>query len=489
MRQDVGHQRTLISGAIYTSTTSDEGFDLSSDRELFIKALTRCIKKHPILSAVIVDGNTETPSFALLETLDLSKHMAMYNFSRGLSEENEGIEDILADASDEQFPSVDKDPPWKVILVSLPKRDATTSRLLALFAYYHSHGDGKSGLAFHQTFFEGLHEKAALEQGANETISELCKASSKELPPPMEKAGKLSLSWSYLLSPLIGAYLPNFLSTMLGFRASAVAQDSEIWCGKDLSFNPRKFRTGLAMITIEHDTMKNALQRCKARQTSFTGLLNQLIARSLRATLCPEHSNRAFASQIVVDLRRLFQDAYSDGSMTNCVSACNETIPSTSTAEQSDWTSPTNAIWTAARNTTSELTKCAGTLHNQPIGLLQYLHEFRPWTLGQIGKKRECSYEISNLVVFDPASQLGEHSSPHLDSVRIERTIFAQPANAAGACLNFNLVSTKNGPLVMTVTWQLGVLDVGNLAQEDAFVRNVCSSIGKDIRELAVAPL
>jgi hypothetical protein len=476
----------LIVGAVYSALDTSRG---SPGERLFINALRRCVEDHPILSAVIVDGNTEKPSLAELERLDLSHHIDIRDFGSDLSED-ERIEEIWAEVSDEQFPSVDQIPPWKVVLFALPAKDGgSAARLLALFAYYHSHGDGKSGLSFHQTLFEGLHDATTIEGETIEPIDMLCGSSPRLFPPPMEEAGKLSLSWSYLLSPLLGVYLPTFLATMLGFRASAVAQDSEIWSGKDLSFDPNNFRTGLKVMTIDHSTINDALKRCKARNVSFTGLLNQLITRSLNAALGPDHSDMAFASQIVVDLRRLMNGAYDNGIMMNCVSAYNETIPSKSTTDQSDWTSPANEIWSAARSTTAGLAKCASTLHNQPIGLLQYLKEFRPWTLGQIGKKREGSYEISNLVVFDPAVQPYGYRESFASPTRVEKTIFSQPANAAGACLNFNLVSTKDGPLVMTVTWQQGVLDVGDVVQENEFVRGVCSRIEKDIFELAAAPL
>ena len=473
----MGHQRTLIVGASYTSNTANGVLDFSRDSDSVTKALTLCIKKYPILSAVIVDGDTEKPHFGLLETLDLSRHISIRDIGSDLPE-HERIEQILSAVSDEPFLAVDQHPPWKVVLASLSARDGAATRLLVLFAYYHSHGDGKSGLAFHRTFLKGLQDAATSEQAD--------KLSSKRLPLPMEEAGKLSLSWSYLLSPVLGAYLPSFVATLLGFRASAVAQDNGIWCGKDLSFDPNDFRTGLVMVTIDNDIMQNVLQRCRARQTSFTGILNQLIAKALYAELGPEHASKAFATQIVVDLRRLFQGTFSDESMVNCVSAYNETIPSPATLHE-DWTTPTSEIWTAARNTTAGLAKCAGTLHNQPIGLLQYLNNFRPWTLGQIGKQREGSYEISNLVVFNPALPSAEQSGSPPHAVRIEKTLFAQPANAAGACLNFNLVTTKGGPLVMTATWQQGVLDLGDVSQEADFVRKVCSRIEEDICELAVA--
>jgi hypothetical protein len=443
-------------------------------------ALRHCIDRHPILSSVIVGGDGERPEFATPKKLDLSKHVQIRHRDESLTEDSV-IEKLLAEVSDEQFLSVDETPPWKLVLMSLPSGQGSATRLLALFAYYHSHGDGKSGLAFHQTFLVGLSHNAIPGRAAGDNVCEPC---SKPLPPPMEKAGKLSLSWSYLLSPLIGTYMPSFLASMLGFRASWIAQSSDIWRGKDLNFDQNDFRTGLVLLNMNHDTMHDALQRCKARQTTFTGLLNHLIARSISENV----SSEAFAAQVVIDLRHLFQDTYGNNTMNNCVSAYNETVPRTEAESTQDWTDPASKIWAAARKTSAGLKEASSTLHNQPIGLLAYLKEFRPWTLGQIGKPRECSYEISNLVVFDPASK-AEPPNSSQRPIAIEKTMFSQPANAAGSCLNFNLVSTKGGPLVITVTWQRGVLGLRHDEDESVFVRKICSRMKSLIAELAAAPM
>jgi hypothetical protein len=50
-------------------------------------------------------------------------------------------------------------------------------------------------------------------------------------------------------------------------------------------------------------------------------------------------------------------------------------------------------------------------------------------------------------------------------------------------------VSVNGGPLVMTVTWQLGVLGLSEGMEEMAFVRRVCSKLESSIREIAAVPL
>ena len=42
---------------------------------------------------------------------------------------------------------------------------------------------------------------------------------------------------------------------------------------------------------------------------------------------------------------------------------------------------------------------------------------------------------------------------------------------------------------VLTATWQEGVLDLGGVEQEAAFVRGICSHIEEDICELSMASI
>ena len=90
-------------------------------------------------------------------------------------------------------------------------------------------------------------------------------------------------------------------------------------------------------------------------------------------------------------------------------------------------------------------------------------------------------------ILQDTGVMLGRLIRQHKPKVSIEKTFFSQPGAAVGPCLNFNLVTTKDGPLVMTATWQHGILDLGNVEQEADFVRNVCSRIENDIGELSMA--
>jgi hypothetical protein len=67
----------------------------------------------------------------------------------------------------------------------------------------------------------------------------------------------------------------------------------------------------------------------------------------------------------------------------------------------------------------------------------------------------------------------------------MEKLVFSQPAKASGSLLDFNAVSVDGGPLIVTVTWQKGVLSVGDEREEREFVGRVCGKLENSLFEAA----
>jgi hypothetical protein len=421
---------------------------------------------------VILNAGTETPEFATPTDLDLDKHLEVRNAedNENLVEE-EYLEKLLARISDEKFESLDSSPPWKVVLTSLPCDKITgAARLLVLFTNYHSHGDGRSGLAFHNSFQQGLEGYISQDHEERGAVDTIIKSPTTPSLSPIEEGGRMTLSWSYLLSPLLGTYLPKSVVSFLGLRDSWLSSETDIWRGEKTRFDPENHSTGLVLITIECDIKEKLLQRCRANKTTFTGLLQHLIARSLTSHEGGGITSSAFLAGVAIDMRHLFPDKYSAASMMNCVTGYNELIHSPSSPAE-DWsTNPSSEFWNACRKTSASLKLAASTLHNQPIGLLQYLKAFRPWTASLVGKERDMSFEISNLGSFKSPK---ERSS----GIGMEKLVFSQPAKASGSLLDFNAVSVEGGSLVVSVTWQRGVLGVGGGREEDDFVRKMSGKL------------
>jgi hypothetical protein len=112
---------------------------------------------------------------------------------------------------------------------------------------------------------------------------------------------------------------------------------------------------------------------------------------------------------------------------------------------------------------------------------LQYLKAFRPWTAGLVGKERDMSFEISNLGAYRPKLQS--------NTLAMEKLVFSQPAKASGSLLDFNVASVAGGPLVVSVTWQKGVLGEGDGSEEIALVNSVRGKLEASLIEIAVAGL
>jgi hypothetical protein len=482
IRQALGHYRSVAVGGIYTLDKALDNVQLNST---LIKALKHCVATHPILSACLVKHETESPAFSRPRYLDLQNHidvLSLKQFSESVDEQSI-IKYTVAQANDIVFPPVDQVPSWKIVVQPLPANEKETNRYLIIFAYYHSHCDGKSGLAFHKTLLSGLRQVQLQECPYND--DPVMKTPNLPLLPALEQAGKLGVSWGYLLRPVLGAYLPAFLAKALNLRASATPEAKDQWRGRDKHFfDPANFHTGLDLISIPNSNVQAILHECRRYNVKFTGLLHQIIVRALSKELPFDKKAGCFVSQTAVDLRRHL-NGLDDDSMAMCPTAYYELHPRIHIAPSStciaDDKTDTDAFWAAARTTTDNLAKAASTLKNQPVALLAYLRKMYPWTRAQIGKRRECSYELSNILSFDPANHITEVNEKNRGNWNVGAMVFSQPANATSGCLNFSIVSRWQGDMTITVSWQLGALDV---VDEQAFVERVCGYIEASLESL-----
>jgi hypothetical protein len=400
--------------------------------------------------------------------------------------EEDFLRDELVKTHDQLFPDVERIPPWKIVVLPCSTEPASSEkRIYILFAFAHSHGDGKSGLAFHKTFLEGL-ESGHL----NYDSTPIHKPPSRPLLPPLEEAAKLKITLSYLLGPLIGAYLPKFVAKIRNMNTSLTPQTPQTWVGTPAVYDPENIHTGLEIIEIDKATLAGLLAACKSHGSKFTGLLHQVVVRALSQAIPADTPAGDFVAGTAVDLRPLVPELSSDN-MALCVSSVTELYPRidiTAASEPEKIKDDEEAMWSAARTSTARLATGAGTLVNQSVGLLRYLAKFRPWLEGQIGKPHDSSYEISNILSFDPSS--GDTKSAaaadpkeHAQLWDIDWLSFSQPGNPTSCPLSFQVVSRKGGPMVITVIWHVGTLAVQD---ENVFVKGIADSIKARISNIAL---
>ncbi|KAL2845670.1 hypothetical protein BJY01DRAFT_180545 [Aspergillus pseudoustus] len=504
-RHALGFYRALILAGLYTfsqevtSTSGSADVDVT-DINTYIPALKHCIAKHPILSAGIRGQDGEEPVFVRPDEVDLRRHLEILDPGSTFRSGERGVVDEVDDDEEEKlevlkrvmlrthdrvFEDVERVPPWKVVILPLlHKEGRLLNRAYVLFAYSHSHGDGKSGLNFHRTFLDGL--RRGQESGEYDCTPVYSTAGLGSLPPALEEACTLRITWGFLLFTLLGAFVPEWLRKWFGFRTPLASE--KIWTGKVMQYNAGHFQTGSEILLVPRDRVEGVLRVCREKGGArFTGLLNQLMVRALSDVL-PVHDACAagdFIGTIVVDLRALVP-GYEGDMMLNCVSAMYEGSSRVRRDELPTGLKDDDALWEAVRGTTARLAHSASTLVDQPIGLVQYLDKFRSWFLEKIGQARDSSYEISNALVFDPSLKdsrlVPEEAGGEKEAWDIEKIVFSQPANATNCPLSLSAVTRKNGEMVMTLNWQVGVLGV---TDENCFAKDVVRRIDGSMAEIS----
>lgn len=113
-----------------------------------------------------------------------------------------------------------------MVLPLMARSEAAIDRFWIGFSYSHSHGDGKSIIAFHRTFLQGLqaNDHPPVDMEHIETIQ------TPDLPlllPSLEEAANLSI-WSFLLLPLISVYLLAWLCSYVHVQQGP-GSSSEAW--------------------------------------------------------------------------------------------------------------------------------------------------------------------------------------------------------------------------------------------------------------------
>lgn len=431
-----------------------------NSKSTFLPGLKKCINDHPPLSVIVKKPKTEKPFYESCTITDLEKHIDILPAAKE-SSDLEAIEKVSPSILD-TLPSKNI-PPWKIVVLPLFLADGAEARkCFVAFAFSHALGDGISGLAFHKSFLAGLQNPDAVDDG---------KVKTSAMARPFDTAKNLPISWSYLLAPALGAYLPKFVGKALGFRAAVSEVTPTTWLGSESAFLNDNHRSGAKFFAIDNVTISKLIEACRNHDTKFTSLFHQIIVHALSVSV-PQNSNvDNFASQTAINMRHHVD-----------VSNDEMGIYVTGYFDVHTRTADTSKIWESARDMNAKLHACASTLQDQSIGLLRYLPSMRSWTTGHLGGKRDCSYEVSNLLAFDPGTGArGEGNSWTLGNMA-----FTQPANVTSAPLHFNLVARKGQDLVGCAAWQIGALGVGNEEGEYEFVGKVCEEILKCVHELVV---
>jgi hypothetical protein len=433
-------------GAIYEF---DEPVDTRSIFT-YAHALRRCVDRHPHLSITVANAETESPYYAFCPILNLSQHV---QFIENVDDSDEGevkmIERVLPGILDAELPAAIC--PWKIVILPF-----SAKKCFVAFSFSHTLGDGVTGIAFHRTFLDSLQEQV-LEEDL------ICRPTLKQLKPAFDTPENLPISWSFLLSPLLGAYLPKPIASFFGFRAAVGTCTPGTWTASSVFYSPGMCRTGVEILSIDVKTVDDTLKICRMHGAKLTGLIHQFIINALSELLQEGHKVDNFTAGTAINLRHAVSVSNDEMGLFVSGDYTTHKLRETNTDKYGEFS------WASAKSITDALAVGSKELHDQATGLLRYLTSIRSWTLSKLGQRRDCSYEISNLLSFRPIRPVSKCS--------VTDMIFCQPTNVTSGPLVFNVVSAVNGPLNITVNWQVGALDVGSHKAEIEFVSSLCESI------------
>ncbi|KAJ5266450.1 hypothetical protein N7478_009258 [Penicillium angulare] len=466
-REALGFYTALAIASVYE--INNENTDLKSPLS-FASPLQKCVQKYPFLRVIVKDKETEKPSYHGRFKINLQDHISIiHSDDVGGGKEMAAFERILPPILDRPWPA--NIPAWRILVLPLePARNSKVTRCLIVFSFSHTLGDGIVGVTFHKTFLQAWRATTA----ADNEQAFMMNFPIEDLPLPFDTPERLPISWSFLLGPLVAAWLPKFLANMLGLRASASTIDDGTWTGSRIFFDQAsKTDTQLKLFEIEAPLLQKVIQSSRQHDAKFTATLHQMILRALSKGI-QDSKVTNFVSGTAVDMRGSIGTPghtwglFVSGHYEFHVRPTNEKLP----ALPSD-------MWAAASVMTKALAGCGSRLQDQAVGLLRYAPSIMSWTKSKIGQIRDCSYELSNLLSFRDVD------AGTSESINISKMIFSQPGNNTSGPLVFNIISVQGGNLVCAVSWQHGALGLP-IEEEFPLVDAICASIRSDFESLGV---
>ncbi|KAK5712727.1 Alcohol acetyltransferase [Elasticomyces elasticus] len=441
-------------------------------RDQINKALKSCIVEHPVLRTIILDVESEATKLAQQSALNLEDHVRYLELNDTRNDGSQTLQALLEHAHNEPLDPWHLRPAWRLYVVPIPSVASmgTTTQSHLAFTYSHALADGFSGMLFHKTLLGALNSPA--DNAFDNEPGFECLDGMKSLLPPLENAAVLPISWSFLLRPLMGEFLPSLLVRALGLSSE---KSSNLWTGAQERLKspprPQLLHTAVRHRLIPNVLLERALTVCRSHEARLTGLLAVLMAQALASALCTRGIIKdEYRATLPIDLRRHIPEA--QNSMANYASATYGTVTVLQEQQQQILTA---RDWSMAQELTKALTTASSTLADQPVALLKYLSNFRDWTLRQVSKPAEGSFEVSNAGAFDNAVL------PSDAGWTLQDMMFSQSANALGDPFNVNVASTKGGPLAIVLTWWPGMLGVED---EEKLMDEVCDGLEEKLASL-----
>lgn len=469
-------------------------------------AMARVILDHPMLRVGMRGANSRKPAFVELQSIDFSQLVEWRTFSPEAEDYESDLWAFIQARVDEKPTQLVTLPGWRAVVL----RVEGTRFVDIMIEFGHAHLDGMSIKLFHEEmrrYLSSYHDNddnlQITPEGFQDRVLTIPVEKRRDLPPPMHELYKFSFTTRYTLSTLWQELKPAALHEKTGMEAD--------WA----PIRAQPFVTLSRVFRLHDSLLQNILTKCRAHNTTLTGLLDTLLAVILALRLPPENS-RGFIGNTIVDLRPLIRKTSKYLQRTNIdprhimenilTTVDHEFSPELvalirakaeeatkemegegheqveeNTRGAGDWEQGYKMlaleefVWLAAARVRAEIQARLDDGTNDKTGLLKYISDCRTLHKDTMKKPRALTYSVSNLGVIDGAPPVVAKGKEKEGSVKqegnverkeddedrwtIERATFSLSAELPQSAFLLCPVSVKGKELSMYLSWQDCTID------------------------------
>ncbi|KAF3908637.1 hypothetical protein AA313_de0202957 [Arthrobotrys entomopaga] len=383
-------------------------------------AFTHAIQEHPALGMCVTQDEKQNLCFQRLGSINLEE---IIKFE--LAEDPEQVLMTLSSKENNQgFDMVGK-PLWRAVVLRNSRNTSDKHFWIGVF-WHHVIGDGKSGLAIHESILEGLASFENLDCRTNR--------------PPENDTSRVPVSTKPLFIPMEQALPDSKAPTPI-----PPISECEKWTGGNFNFRQPTV-TKLAHLRLPSHTLERVLEACRRNKTTMTAFLQAVMAKAVLDNVSQDRLRTAVA----VSLRRFFATdiAVSDSVMGLWISTYTTEYHRSQFAGATTATSTT--LWQRARENTAQINEfITDGGKNVELMSLKGIDDYEGALKPRADKPRDNSFGLTNVGVFKSSQKGG---------VAIDDMILSQSAHANGAAFTICIVSVQGGDMNMVFNWQEGII-------------------------------
>ncbi|KFY87915.1 hypothetical protein V498_06968 [Pseudogymnoascus sp. VKM F-4517 (FW-2822)] len=425
----------------------------------FANALHQTVQYHPSLCYGIVD-QTPVKEAHFLRLRNIFKEDVLEFCGQSPEEAQHGddatVAKLLQRSNTEILLDGNRKPPWRLVILKHGGQWGSESqqmrnqvqRLSIVFFANHATADGLSHMNFLRTLFHFFNNPQAEDlPWPYQVPRDLRCPILLEDAVDLQSKDENDSSQPDYSAPNVWTG-PNIFLPSAEEYESCVAPDHSNWavtwpCGH------------LSLTRNSFGQLDMVLQFCRSRQITLTGLLHGLVVTFLSREIPSGHMFRA---DTPYSMRYLTKVA--DDEICNHASALISDFPE----------SLVNEIRNIAPSSSQELEVVIGIAKdyrrdmaaelkispkNNMWAAMFGIDDWYGSSLGQIGKKRGLTYELSNFGNVKVVDNVETDSS----SLRLEKVFVSQCGSVTGPLFGCTSVSIPGGPLTMTLVWQKGGME------------------------------